>query len=151
VDEAAFHLFEARPTTPHVLLRSLHHRLRDESGQSAVEFALVLPLLLLVLFAVVEFSRAYNAYNDLNQMTADGARFAAVAQYPGDSQLISDEADTQVARGATLSVSYSGGTCVVGSSVTVTASAPIGLAKILNVGTLNLNTKATMRVERCPS
>jgi Flp pilus assembly protein TadG len=133
------------------LLHSLRHHLRDESGQSAVEFALVLPLLLLVLFAVVEFSRAYNAYNDLNQMTADGARFAAVAQYPGNAQLVSDEADTNVARGATLSVAYSGGGCVVGGSVTVTAAAPITLAKILNVGTISLNTKATMRVERCPS
>jgi Flp pilus assembly protein TadG len=105
-----------------------------------------------VLFAVVEFSRAYNAYNDLNQMAADGARFAAVGQFPGGSQLITDEADTNVARGATVNLIYSGGgTCAVGNSVTVTATAPVTLAAILNVATVNLNGKATMRVERCPS
>jgi Flp pilus assembly protein TadG len=132
-------------------VRTLRHRFRDEGGQAAVEFALVLPLLLIVLFAVVEFARAYNAYNDLNQMAADGARFAAVARYPGDSQLISDEADTNVARAATLTVVYSGGSCSVGGSVTVSATAPITLARVLKLSpaTINLNGKATMRVERC--
>lgn len=132
-------------------MRTIRHRLLDQRGQAAVEFALVLPLLLLVLFAVVEFSRAYNAYNDLNQMAADGARFAAVGRFPGGAQLITDEADTNVARGANVSLSYPGGTCAVGNSVTVTASAPITLAAILNVATVNLKGTATMRVERCPS
>jgi Flp pilus assembly protein TadG len=132
-------------------VRTIRHRLLDQRGQAAVEFALVLPLLLLVLFAVVEFSRAYNAYNDLNQMAADGARFAAVGRFPGGAQLITDEADTNVARGANVSLSYPGGTCAVGNSVTVTASAPITLAAILNVATVNLKGTATMRVERCPS
>jgi Flp pilus assembly pilin Flp len=131
-------------------VRTLRHRILDERGQAAVEFALVLPLLLLVLFAVVEFSRAYNVYNDLNQMAADGARFASVGRFPGGAQLITDEADTNVARGATVTLSYPGGTCTVGNSVTVTAAAPITLAAILNVATVTLNGKATMRVERCP-
>lgn len=148
MDEAALSLF--RPFLVNFSVRTFFSRFRDESGQSAVEFALVLPLLLLVLFAVVEFARAYNAYNDLNQMTADGARLAAVARYPGSAQLISDEADTNVARGATVTMSYSGNSCSVGGSVTVTATAPIALANILKVGTINLSNKATMRVERCP-
>jgi hypothetical protein len=132
-------------------VRTFRHRLRGEGGQAAVEFALVLPLLLLVLFAIVEFSRAYNAFNDLNQMAADGARFAAVGRYPGDSQLRTAEADTNVTRTATLSLSYSGGTCVVGGSVTVAAAAPVTVTAILDVGTLNLNGTATMRIERCPT
>jgi Flp pilus assembly protein TadG len=139
---------------------TLRHRILDERGQSAVEFALVLPLLLLVLFAVVEFARAYNAYNDLNQMAANGARAAAVGRYPGTTQLIADEADTATARGATVTENYSGGAdatdCVVGGSVTVQAQAPISIASIVkvggtSVGTINLTGTATMRVERCPS
>ena len=35
----------------------------------------------------------FNAYNDLNQMAADGARFAAVGNFPGTSALL-DNADT---------------------------------------------------------
>jgi Flp pilus assembly protein TadG len=140
-------------------VRTLRHRLRDEGGQSAVEFALVLPLLLLVLFMIVEFSRAYNAYNDLNQMAANGARMAAVGRFPGSAQLISDEADTGTARGATVPdpvYDGAGGLCVVGGSVTVTVSAPISIAPVVKVGatkvgTINLTGKATMRVERCPA
>jgi Flp pilus assembly protein TadG len=132
-------------------VRTFRHRFREEGGQAAVEFALVLPLLLLVLFAIVEFARTYNAFNDLNQMAADGARFAAVGRYPGDAQLRTDEADTNVTRAATLSLSYNGGTCVVGGSVSVSAAAPVAVSAILKVGTLNLNGKATMRVERCPA
>jgi len=127
-------------------------RIRDERGQSSVEFALILPLLLLVLFGIVEFARAFNAYNDLNQMAAAGARFAAVGRYPGDTSLKNSEADTGTARNATLTVTYTGNgtTCIVGGSVRVTAGAPVHLAAILKVGTVNLTGRAEMRVERCP-
>jgi TadE-like protein len=131
------------------------HRFLNESGQSSVEFALVLPLLLFVLFAIVEFARAYNAYNDLNQMAATGARYAAVGRYPGNTSLINSEADTNVSRGATVTLQYLqngvAGSCVVGGSVRITARAPITLTPILKVGTINMGGSAEMRVERCPS
>jgi Flp pilus assembly protein TadG len=136
---------------------TLRHFCRGQRGQSSVEFALVLPLLLLVLFGIVEFARAFNAYNDLNQMAAAGARFAAVGRYPGDTSLKSSEADTATSRNATLQVQYflNGvlqGTCAVGDSVRVTASAPLTLAKVLKLtpATITLNGTAEMRVERCP-
>jgi Flp pilus assembly protein TadG len=136
-------------------LRPPQHRFLSETGQASVEFALILPLLLLVMFAIVEFARAYNAYNDLNQMAATGARYAAVNQYPGNARLISSEADTGVSQRATVTLTYLqngvSGACVVGGSVRVTAQAPITLAPILKVGTINLTGRAEMRVERCPS
>jgi Flp pilus assembly protein TadG len=139
-------------------LKSLHMsqpRFLNESGQSSVEFALVLPLVLLVMFAIVEFARAYNAYNDLNQMAATGARFAAVNQYPGGPKLVVSEADTGVSRRATVTLQYLqngvAASCVVGGSVRVTAKAPIQLTPILKVASGNLTGQAEMRVERCPS
>jgi Flp pilus assembly protein TadG len=135
---------------------TFRHRLRDQSGQSAVEFALVLPLLLVVLFGIIEFARAFNAYNDLNQMAAAGARFAAVGRYPGDTSLKSSEADTATSRNATLQVQYflngvlQGSTCALGDSVRVTATAPVTLAKVVRPATITLTGKAEMRVERCP-
>jgi Flp pilus assembly protein TadG len=47
-----------------------------ERGASALEFALVLPLLLSALFAVVEFSRLYMADQDVVTASREGARFA---------------------------------------------------------------------------
>ena len=137
-------------------MSTFRHRCRDQCGQSSVEFALVLPLLLLVLFGIVEFARAFNAYNDLNQMAANGARFASVGRYPGDASLRTSEADTATARNATLLVQYfdngSVTTCAPGRSVRVTASAPASLSRVLKLTgpPVTLVGSAEMRVERCP-
>jgi Flp pilus assembly protein TadG len=52
---------------------------RSESGQSLVEFALVLPMLLVVMFMITEFGRALYQYNILAQATREGARRAVVS------------------------------------------------------------------------
>ncbi len=49
------------------------------SGNATVEFALVLPLLLLVLFGITEFGRALMTTNILYTASREGARFAAVS------------------------------------------------------------------------
>ena len=108
-----------------------------------------------MIFAIVEFARAYNSDNDLNQMAATGARYAAVGQYPGDAKLVNSEADTHVSQGAKVILAYLqngvAGSCVVGGSVRVTTTAPIQLTPILKVGTITLTGRAEMRVERCPT
>src|SRR5437773_10844519 len=51
-----------------------------ERGAAAVEFALVLPLLLLILFGIIDFGRAYNAQVTLTQAAREGVRLAALSQ-----------------------------------------------------------------------
>ncbi len=51
---------------------------RDERGAVVVEFALVLPLLVLFVFGIVEFGRAYNAKIELTSAVREGARAAAL-------------------------------------------------------------------------
>jgi uncharacterized protein (UPF0333 family) len=58
--------------------------LKDKKGQSVIEFALVLPILLLVLFGITEFGRAIMVTNVLNTASREGARLAAVSAV-GDS------------------------------------------------------------------
>lgn len=53
-----------------------------DRGAAAVEFALVLPLLLLVLFGLIDFGRALNAQITLTQAAREGVRLAALQQ-PG--------------------------------------------------------------------
>ena len=55
---------------------------RDERGAVAVEFAIILPLLLALFLVIVDFGRAFNEWNDLNQVAGEGARFAAVNRGP---------------------------------------------------------------------
>jgi Flp pilus assembly protein TadG len=48
--------------------------IKDKKGQSIIEFALVLPVLLLVLFGITEFGRAIMVTNILNTAAREGAR-----------------------------------------------------------------------------
>lgn len=49
-----------------------------ESGASLVEFALLAPLLLLLLLGIVEFGWLFGQLNDVKHGAREGARFAAV-------------------------------------------------------------------------
>jgi Flp pilus assembly protein TadG len=53
-------------------------RRTDDRGTAVVEMALVLPLLLMVIFAIVDFGRMYNAQITLTEAARDGARAAVL-------------------------------------------------------------------------
>ena len=52
-------------------------RRRTRRGAVIVEFALVVPFLFLIVFAVIDFSRAYAQLNAINSALREGARYAA--------------------------------------------------------------------------
>ncbi|WP_206810778.1 TadE/TadG family type IV pilus assembly protein [Paradesulfitobacterium ferrireducens] len=56
----------------------VRRRWRTEEGQAALELALVIPLLLLLLFAVTEMGRVGYAYITVNNAARAGARVASV-------------------------------------------------------------------------
>jgi Flp pilus assembly protein TadG len=49
-----------------------------DAGASAVEFALVLPVLLLLVFGIVQFGIAYNRVQGLQAAAREGARLASI-------------------------------------------------------------------------
>lgn len=55
------------------------HDWRSENGQALVEFALVTPVLLLLLLGLVEFSRAWNAQQVLTDAARESLRSSVVA------------------------------------------------------------------------
>ena len=55
-------------------------RYRSVAGQSLVEFALVLPIFLLLVFGVIDGGRLIYTYNSLSNAARDGARVAIVNQ-----------------------------------------------------------------------
>jgi Flp pilus assembly protein TadG len=55
-------------------------QLASERGAAAVEMALVLPVLLLVVLGMVDFGLALNAKITLNEAAREGARWAAIGQ-----------------------------------------------------------------------
>lgn len=58
--------------------------LRDR-GASAVEMALVLPLLVAIVFGIIDFGRMLNAEIQLSQASREGVRLAALAAGAGYS------------------------------------------------------------------
>ncbi len=51
---------------------------RETRGVALVEFAIVMPVLLLVLIGILEFGRAYNAVATMQNASAEAARWAAL-------------------------------------------------------------------------
>lgn len=71
----------------------IRRNLDRESGAAAVEFALVLPILVLLVMGIVEFSRAYNAKEALQYAVREGARSLAIYNDPSVvPQLVKDRA-----------------------------------------------------------
>ncbi len=61
-------------------------RERQTRGQALIEFALILPLLILLLLGIFDFGRAVYAYNTVNNAAREGARLAIVDQTEGHVQ-----------------------------------------------------------------
>ncbi len=108
-------------------------KIQDERGQTMVEFALVVPILLVLLVAIVEVGISFNHYLTLTDATRAGARKAAVSRFTGDRGAAAKAAVISAASGldpATLeprvsvtSTDWTQG----GSDVSVTASYPYSI------------------------
>jgi hypothetical protein len=59
-------------------VRKRTKNLRREEGQALVELALVVPLLLFIIFAIIDFGLAINQYNNTTNLANLGARATAV-------------------------------------------------------------------------
>jgi Flp pilus assembly protein TadG len=141
--------------------------LNNERGTSLVEFALVLPLLLLILFGVLDFGKAFNYRNDQTHLAAEGARWAVVNANPGGGSLqqyIKDQADSAELRSlAQVCIEFptnseTGTSGQVGDPVSVTVKSDYNWIPFLSSGAgggLTLPTtisgSATMRLEALPT
>ena len=56
----------------------IRNRISREEGVAAVEFALILPVLALMLFGILEFGRVWSQYQVFQGAAREGARCAAV-------------------------------------------------------------------------
>jgi len=59
-----------------------------QKGLAAIEFTMVLPFLLLLIFACAEFGRLMFQYNALNKTVRDASRYLTANAKPGDTDLV---------------------------------------------------------------
>jgi Flp pilus assembly protein TadG len=121
-----------------------------------VEFALVIPILCVVLFGVIQFGILYKNYVTLTDASRVGARKAAVSRHSATPAADAEAAVRNAAAGLDKPCSGGTGLCVSvvasawehGEDVTVTATYPYNvslLGKVVASG--NLESKTTERVE----
>jgi Flp pilus assembly protein TadG len=145
----------------------LRRRAQQESGQAAVEFALVVPFLCLLVLALFDFGKGVNYWLDAQHLANAGARLAAVA---GDSTdpcqdgsgrtiqaCIQQSAETKELRNGTGSVTSPAHVCIsfpqgaqIGKPVNVTVTASYQWIPFIGGGTFHLKGDSTMRLERLP-
>jgi Flp pilus assembly protein TadG len=94
-------------------------RSRTERGAVAVEMAILLPVLILLLFGMLEFGRALNTQATLNHAAREGVRVMAITKISSDAQ------DKAVSSAPTLNpLINKADVHVIGSCPTSSISAP---------------------------
>ena len=135
----------------------VRRRLRGERGQAAVEFAMVVPLLCVIIIGIFHFGKVMNYWLDLNHAAAEGARKAAVNGYASDGAYdawIRSRLETaELRNGGSSSIPAASeiDVCLpeggdVGDPVTVQVAADYSLPFIGK--TITLRGRATMRMEQ---
>ncbi len=123
----------------------------NAKGNAVIEFALVLPILLLVLFGITEFGRMILTTNILNTASREGARLAAVSP-AGETAAIEARVNEILAAARvtpkTITVEYLAATTSV--RVTVTSDFDILSQSVLPPplrGTIELRGQTVFRYE----
>jgi Flp pilus assembly protein TadG len=86
----------------------MRKRLRDERGASAVEFAFIVPLLVLLVLGITEFGRAFQVQSTLSAAAREGVRTMALRN------------DQVAARAMTRSVAASLSPALADGQITIT-------------------------------
>ena len=125
-------------------------QLKNESGQTLTEFALVLPILALLLFSVIQFGIAFNNHITLTDAVRAGARKGAVSrrlQNPQAAVTSSVRNSATDLKSSDLQITVTS-TWAQSSDVTVTATYPYSinlLGVVVKSGRMHSTT--TERVE----
>lgn len=102
---------------------------KDSSGQALVEFALVLPIFILLTFGVIEISKIGYSYVTLNNAIRSAARVASVGGLDGEILSTAASSSPQLDSSLlTIDITPDEAGRRSGSQVTVSASYPVSLS-----------------------
>jgi hypothetical protein len=142
---------------------------RGERGAALVEFALVLPIFLLLLVGMMHFGKALNYWIDATHLSNIAARQAAVNKNPNSSgtlqEYIQQRANTLEFRdggtdsvpspGLEVCIDFPGATSKVGEPVEAKVSATYNWLPIISerigIGQSTIEGTAVMRLEATPT
>jgi hypothetical protein len=146
-------------------MQRLWKKARDDRGAAMVEFALVMPVLLLVLLGIMDFGRALNYWINQTHLANQGARWAVVNRNPGEPSdslqqyLLTQGATAELREIAEVCIELPDGD-LVGDPVVVRVEsefsftlvdAALTIVGLDGVGDVGMTGSSTMRLEARPT
>ena len=130
----------------------MRKRLRDERGASAVEFGLIVPILLILVLGIVEFGHAFQVQGTLSAAAREGARRMALQNDQGQARDAVQEAAGALSPGITdAQISIDPASCPIASDtdtdVVVTISYPMPFLTGFFGATVGLSGRGVMRCQ----
>lgn len=125
---------------------------RDKRGQALVEFAIILPVLLLILMGIVQFGLVINDYLTISNLSREGAREGIVntSDYEIDNAVLTRAVNIDTTK-MTIGISPSEDSRTTGQTLTVTITYNCSLIVpiISNIfgGQVVLTSQTSMRIE----
>jgi len=130
----------------------MFNKLRNNRGQSIVELAILLPVLVMIMLGILQLGLVFNAYTMISNGAREGARTAsvggddvAVLAATGNNTTSLDQANL------TVNITPSAGSRTSGNAVVVNLSYDVDVIVPLIGGIIGdpiqLNASSTMRVE----
>ncbi|MBM3673586.1 MAG: pilus assembly protein [Actinobacteria bacterium] len=132
------------------------HRARGDQGAAAIEFALVLPVLILLVFGIASFGIGYNRKQGLQAAAREGARLAALPQSTSTNirAKVNAALDGVLPSGATRTITITPATLrpcdlvAPNTQVTVTVTAPYAVSiPLFGTQTVTMAGKGVFRCE----
>ena len=118
-------------------------KIHKDRGAAMVEFAIIAPLLFLLVFGIIEFGRAYNAQNTLTHAAREGVREYAITQ---DPVLGEDKARLAASHMNTTDLTVITTACDPGQPTSVFLEYPFELRiAFMPVSTLTMQAQGVMR------
>ena len=138
-------------------MKKLLKGFKNEKGQAMVEFAIVLPLLLLVICAIIDFGWIFYNNISVNNCSREGARYAIVHSTEANkvqliTQRITDTAPDGLKNNLEITITFSNIQNPTDGDVTVTVVGKVtALTPVVGIfaggQVIRLTSKTTMKVE----
>lgn len=124
-----------------------------EDGVAMTEFALILPVFMLIVAGLLAFGRVLFYWIEANHLANETARWAAVDQRPDPSRTLQqyalDSGGTLEFRDARVCIGTpDGAPPVIGGPIQVEIAKDFSFVPILQIAPITIRGEATMRIER---
>ncbi len=126
-------------------------KLRRDDGQAMTEFALILPIFMIIVAGLLGFGRVFFYWIQANHVASETARWAIVDRNPYAPTTLqraaADSSSSEFNSNTTVCITREGDKDL-GAPLEVTVAKPFTFVPILGIGKITIRASSTMRIER---